>query len=221
MYGSKSVLEGGFNGGGSASGSCVGSGGGATDIRINSISLNARVIVSGGGGGVEHVFAGSYGGAGGGLEGGHGNEPNFYSYSGGGGTQNAPGSQENTYTKPGFGFGGSTITDSTGAGGGGWYGGGSGKTDGGVGGGGSGFVFTNNTKTYYPNCLLSDSYFLYDAETIAGTEEFLGPDGTKEKGHSGNGAIRIKRLKLFPINQTYKKQIGISIRMGKMVSLLR
>ena len=73
------TVNGGFNGGGKAyTGSSntgiVGSGGGASDIRINSDSLYSGVIVSGGGGGAGR-WGNSYdtkGGFGGGLTGGNG-----------------------------------------------------------------------------------------------------------------------------------------------------
>ena len=70
------TVNGGFNGGGSSkirwytsAYSSGGGGGGASDIRIGSDSLYARVIVAGGGGGGESEEAGYYGGAGGGSSG--------------------------------------------------------------------------------------------------------------------------------------------------------
>lgn len=136
--GYSALSKGGFNGGGSAWGSsdtepgC--GGGGASDIRIGSTSLYARVIVAGGGGG--------------------------------------------------------------------WYGGGgsypdsSGDDDRG-GGGGSGYVYTSSTASNYPSgCLLNSSYYLTDAQTIAGNTSFTSPSGGTETGHSGNGYIRITVNKL-------------------------
>ena len=68
------ISKGGFNGGGNGitgdKGYPVGSGGGATDIRINSESINDRIIVAGGGGGSAGNDNGeSHGGDGGGLSG--------------------------------------------------------------------------------------------------------------------------------------------------------
>ena len=103
----------------------------------------------------------------------------------------------------GFGFGGNGIAYSNGyggAGGGGWYGGsgtypdGSGDDDKG-GGGGSGYVYTSSTASNYPSgCLLNSSYYLTDAQTIAGNTAFISPTGTNETGHIGNGYIRITAI---------------------------
>ena len=94
----------------------------------------------------------------------------------------------------GFGCGGS-HTGSSGGGGGGWYGGAacdnSGSNTGG--GGGSGYVYTLSTASNYPSgCLLNSSYYLTDAQTIAGNQSFPNVAGTgSETGHSGNGAAKI------------------------------
>lgn len=78
-----------------------------------------------------------------------------------------------------------------GAGGGGWYGGGAGGAVSG-GGGGSGYVYTSSTASNYPSgCLLNSSYYLTNAQTIAGNTAFTSPTGTNETGHTGNGYIRI------------------------------
>ena len=78
-----------------------------------------------------------------------------------------------------------------GAGGGGWYGGGAGGAVSG-GGGGSGYVYTSSTASNYPSgCLLNSSYYLTNAQTIAGNTSFTSPTGTSETGHTGNGYIRI------------------------------
>ncbi len=63
-----SGASGGWNGGGKGAGA-GGDGGGGTDIRIDSESLYARIIVAGGGGG-GMVWQGDFnGGAGGGVNG--------------------------------------------------------------------------------------------------------------------------------------------------------
>lgn len=202
---SSSIYPGGFNGGGYRYG--YKGGGGASDIRINSVSLYARVIVAGGGGSDGASFKkGMYGG---GTSGGATTE-NFGSY-GYGGSQTgfttsvtALSSQptENSATNypGGFGFGGFGIYRSSGyggAGGGGWYGGcgscpdGSGDDDRG-GGGGSGYIYTSSTASNYPTgCLLNSSYYLSNSSTTAGNSSFISPTGSSETGHSGNGYVRI------------------------------
>lgn len=122
---------------------------------------------------------------------------------GGGGTQTAGGAggSNNAGT---FGQGGQGLSASSGyggAGGGGWYGGGgsypdySGDDDRG-GGGGSGYVYTSSTASNYPSgCLLNSSYYLTNAQTIAGNTAFTSPTGTNETGHTGNGYIRITVIK--------------------------
>ena len=83
----------------------------------------------------------------------------------------------------------------SGGGGGGWYGGGApGSNDhGGSGGGGSGYVYTSSTASNYPSgCLLNSSYYLTNAQTIAGNQSFPSPtSSSNETGHSGNGYARI------------------------------
>ncbi|MCI7442079.1 MAG: glycine rich domain-containing protein [Clostridium sp.] len=197
-----------FNGGGMAEASSdydSGSGGGASDIRIGQDSLHARVIVAGGGGGGaganETTFIGGYGGG----------------TSGGGAVTNSSGAKNNTVTGGGatsagtssnpdsykglngsFGVGGSYSgagTRSGGGGGGGWYGGAAGSY-GNAGGGGSGYVYTSSTASNYPSgCLLNSSYYLTDAQTIAGNAEFISPTGINETGHRDNGYIRITVIK--------------------------
>ena len=83
----------------------------------------------------------------------------------------------------------------TGAGGGGWYGGscvhanaGSSRSSG----GGSGYVYTEDTVSSYPEgCLLDSSYYLTQATTTGGNNSFESPTGEMEKGHTGNGYVRI------------------------------
>ena len=197
---------GGFNGGGYRH--TYNGGGGASDIRINTDSLYSRVIVAGGG-----ASDGAYskqGGAGGGSSGQTTPASNWGS-GGYGGTQTGnsylrqdrittvdDSATSNVYA--GFGFGGNGVYHANGyggAGGGGWYGGsgtypdGSGDDDKG-GGGGSGYIYTTTTASSYPSgCLLNSSYFLRNAETIAGNQPFEDPDGMIEVGHTGNGFARI------------------------------
>ena len=184
-------VEGGFNGGGFASHESTGEpgngGGGATDVRIAQDSLYARIIVAGGGGGSgEDNETGGYGG---GETGGAGS----------GNTSLTQASQTSGGTNSfGFGLGGNTYNG--GAGGGGWYGGGacSDYSDStnyqGYNGGGSGYVYTSATAANYPSGnYVNSSYYLTNAQTIAGNQSFKSPDGTNETGHTGNGFCRITR----------------------------
>lgn len=59
--------------------------------------------------------------------------------------------------------------------------------------GGSGYVYTSSTVSSYPSgCKLNSSYYLTDAQTIAGNQSFPNVAGTgNETGHSGNGAAKI------------------------------
>lgn len=191
--------SGGFNGGGSRV--SYNGGGGASDIRIGSDSLYARVIVAGGGGSDGATDkTGLYGG---GTSGGSASQ-NFGS-GGGGGTQTAGGTGGNNNSGT-FGQGGRGLSHSSGyagAGGGGWYGGGgsypdsSGDDDRG-GGGGSGFVWTGfNAPSGY---LLGSSYYLTNASTVAGNTSFTGTSGSTETGHTGNGYARITAIKVESIN---------------------
>ena len=204
--------EGGFNGGGNTTNptNCA-SGGGGSDIRLQYDDLHARVIVAGGGGGLEHSYSGSIAGYGGGAEGGDGFQLN-YENSGGGGKQDQPGTHKGTGTKPGFGYGGSSSISNTGAGGGGWYGGGASHADQGEGGGGSGYVFTQETLQYYPDPLISDIFFLHNAFSIPGNEPFLSPSGIDEKGHKGDGAVKITYIS-FLSHETCQKQFNIKFNL--------
>lgn len=205
---SSGYYPGGFNGGGYRN--TYKGGGGATDIRIGTDSLYSRVIVAGGGG--SDGSSSQSGGYAGGTSGARGSF-GYGSY-GYGGNQTATYSSLNAIASQGtnnnssdcaagFGFGGFGCYSSSGyggAGGGGWYGGqgtypdGSGDDDGG-GGGGSGYVYTSSTAKNYPQgCLLNSSYYLTDAQTIAGNQAFTSPEGTSETGHSGNGFCRITNM---------------------------
>ena len=190
------IVNGGFNGGGSSkirwytsAYSSGGGGGGASDIRIGSDSLYARVIVAGGGGG----------GAG---------ESNSSVKQGGGLTGNSAVEEyKATQTKAGtngsFGQGANSTGSGNynygpGGGGGGWYGGGASTnvSDGSAdyrtyNGGGSGYVYTLSTASNYPSgCLLNSNYYLTNASTAIGYTK-TNPGGT-------HGYIRITVLS--PLN---------------------
>lgn len=202
-------LEGGFNGGGYCYSKYediyVGSGGGASDVRINTDSLYARVIVAGGGGGngiypSDSSNTSKTGGVGGGTSGGNGIKIYAHEYgAGAGGSQTAGGSKgsNSSYSQGGsFGQGGNSTGNSGGwnggGGGGGWYGGGSGGALGASGGGGSGYVYTSSTASNYPSGrLLTSEYYLTNAQTKAGNTSFPSTSSGNETGHSGNGYIRI------------------------------
>ena len=162
-------------------------GGGATDLRIGTNSLYARVIVAGGGGGsgsAPGVYSYGYGlgGNGGGNEGGiyssfiPGDELDGINY--GPGKQNKAGDGEIVDISGRFGYGGNGTGSSAGyagAGGGGWFGGsgtyltsGTGKG----GSGGSGYVLT--ADSYKPEgYLLDSSYYMTDTVNIIGGCERL------------------------------------------------
>lgn len=206
--GSGAIRAGGFNGGGSgrdwSSTNHGGSGGaGATDIRINQDSFYARVIVAGGGGGASDD---GNGGSGGGVSG------------------ISTGASAGTATS-GSGFGQAAASSYTsgecGGGGGGWYGGYGGGSENIPGGGGSGYVYISSTASNYPSgCLLNSSYYLSNAQTIAGNNSFASPTGSSETGHSGNGYCRItviecKNTALYTrINNSMKKATAFYFKLN-------
>lgn len=233
---SNSIYPGGFNGGGYRYN--YKGGGGATDIRIGSASLYARIIVAGGGG--SDGSSGYSGGYAGGVSGARGNFGcGSYGY---GGSQTASysslsaiNSQGTTNSSSncaaGFGFGGFGCYYASGyggAGGGGWYGGqgtypdGSGDDDGG-GGGGSGYVYTSSTASNYPQgCLLNSSYYLSDASNLSGNESFKSPSGSTETGHSDNGYCRItcyikKKTLHCKMNNEIKKAAPVFMKMNNKI----
>lgn len=220
-FGSNGVKPGGFNGGGYRYKHP--GGGGASDIRLGTDSLYARVIVAGGGGSDGATNKpGGYGGgtvgesrtdgfSGASNYGGKGGNTTYSGYSSAYtiSTQATRGLTSNStvYYCGGFGFGGGGVflgSGYGGAGGGGWYGGsgnvpdGSGDDDRG-GGGGSGYVYTSATASQYPSgCLLTANNYLLDATTHAGNTSFANVAGTgNEIGHTGNGAVKITVLEVY------------------------
>ena len=172
---SRSVHYGGWNGGGYCYQGASG-GGGATDIRINSNSLYARVIVAGGGGGSNDN---QNGGAGGGEIGGTGVAGSATNGEGGQQTRGGRGWLNGEF---GQGAGSNNSYGDGGAGGGGWYGGGKANGYSVAGGGGSGYVYTEETAINYPSgCLLDSRYYLIDTKNIAGQ-------------NTGNGRMSITKL---------------------------
>lgn len=211
---------GGFNGGGDGYGTnnfgVGGEGGGASDISlmspvfshssyfINNIrdtnSLLSRIIVAGGGGSAGYDVSNNAanGGAGGGTTGQDGLSNRVYHGTGGkqttfgtGGSSEEP-NRYSVQAKFGCGASASNSTDVAPGGGGGWYGGGL-HCD--SAGGGSGYVYTSATASNYPSgCLLNSTYYLSNAQTIAGNKSFPSPTGSTETGHSGNGHVKITKL---------------------------
>lgn len=211
---------GGFNGGGDGYGTnnsgVGGGGGGASDISlmspvfshssyfINNIrdtnSLLSRIIVAGGGGSAGYDVSNNAanGGAGGGTTGQDGLSNRVYHGTGGkqttfgtGGSSEEP-NRYSVQAKFGCGASASNSTDVAPGGGGGWYGGGL-HCD--SAGGGSGYVYTSTTASNYPSgCLLNSTYYLSNAQTIAGNKSFPSPTGSTETGHSGNGYVKITKL---------------------------
>ena len=219
------TFSGGFNGGGQAYTSSatydMSAGGGASDIRVGTDSLYARVIVAGGGGGAG-TYSSSYrysGGPGGGTSGTAGGQYSTSYRGGGAGTATSAGisysgttSNNTTYfTAAGFGTGGAAKSSSyCSGGGGGWYGGGGAARA--AGGGGSGYIYTSSTASQYPSgCLLNSSYYLTDTSIISGSSTFIAPLGGDEIGHSGDGYVRIFIQDLEPsINNMFIKKDSIT-----------
>ncbi|MDR1088185.1 MAG: prepilin-type N-terminal cleavage/methylation domain-containing protein [Coriobacteriales bacterium] len=229
-----SNASGGYNGGGTAGsyttteGYRQGGGGGASDVRINTDSMYARVIVAGGGGGAGSNHDGAdrpanpdnqdFGGQGGGTTGREGGRvsPRF----GIGGTQSSGGatgtltvSSSEVPAGPNGSFGqGASVTYATpltgGGGGGGWYGGGAGSFDGG--GGGSGWIFTQATHTAWTDSVAKDAYLLRPshwlrvARLIGGDTVNTIPDPTsknpddKLQAPRDNGYVRISWVGTSP-----------------------
>ena len=206
--------EGGWNGGGctytSSSGDPANGGGGATDIRLNGTTYYDRIIVAGGGGGGgEDSEQGGYGG---GLSGGVGVN-----------SSQTAGSQTTTGNGGVFGAGAHTGNDGGGAGGG-WYGGGAANgsqtipnsdtnSDNNGGTGGSGYVWTASTASSAPSGYnVPSSYYLTDAQTIAGNATMPNPDGGTMTGHEGNGYARITLYRRNSITcESQPKQVRLTV----------
>lgn len=194
---------GGYNGGGRGGYDLAnnygqsGSGGGSSDIRINSKEIADRIIVAGGGGGSCESAPSS--GNGGGSSGTSGSKSNpSYSQEGGPGTQVSGGS---AYQSRGatsgtlfYGGAGSTAVQAWagGGGGGGYYGGGGGSstTDHGIGysasgGGGSGFIGGVKSSSKY--------------NVVASTTTY---------SNRGNGQIKITVFSASYDIVSYEQKIG-------------
>ena len=192
---SETTIKGGYNGGGNGySNKYTGaSGGGGTDIRVDNDQLSSRVIVAGGGGGAgvgnTDSQIGNFGGPGGGIVGlnGGGHSSFFEYHSGEGGNQThggQPAQSSGTPSEAGEEWKGGNAgkgTESSGGGGGGYYGGSGGAAAGG--GGGSGYIGK------------VQNFFSIRAQTIDGNHSFPSPFEDIEKGHIGNGAVKITYVK--------------------------
>lgn len=179
-----------------------------------------RIIVAGGGGGASYYTAQYKNTFGGGTNGG-GNSTDIggilrqnsgYARLGEMGTQTKAGNAElhpddyayyvnhttNTSAPGGFGMGGTYYSVNTGVyiggGGGGWYGGGVNWHS--YGGGGSGYVYTADTAKNCPEgCKLNSTYYLTNAQTIAGNAVMPAPGGDVQYGQPGDGYARITLIK--------------------------
>ncbi len=197
------TMLGGWNGGGNSIGTAskyVGSGGGATDIRLvsgtwdNATSLNSRIMVAGGGGagGYESASYSSTGGPGGGLIGKNGTTTYTEFEVGTGGTQTNGGG---SYISGTFGQGANSASDSIG-GGGGYYGGGAGKYTSGSGGGSSfmsGYAGVNaitsaSNRTHTNNTLHYSGKYFIDGKMTSGTDSL---DGKARITFVGNSPTRV------------------------------
>ncbi|MBQ6449366.1 hypothetical protein IJJ08_00465 [bacterium] len=214
FVGSRGIsYNGGFNGGANGVSSNTSSygGGGMTHISLQSNlatttwNPNGTLIVAGAGGGADNA-GGTYlggddgsGGFGGGSEGEN-------AYVDGKQKANTAGTQISGYAQ---GVGGPPDLTSganaydRGAGGAGWYGGISANNGQGGGGGGSGWIYTattyENWKTNGSGAsnitwTVPDSYYLDNATTLAGDQEFPNPTGGSETGHTGDGFARITKI---------------------------
>lgn len=209
VYIGGSNTNGGYNGGGANN--YAPTGGGATDIRLNSGDWNStnglysRIIVAGGAGSHKQSSAGGVGGGATGTRG-YGPGNGVYLSGGEGGYQNKAGAGARGYCNTGkggtFGAGGAGGIGGSGYcgvaagnGGGGWFGGGGGgdeystKTPG-AGGGGSGYVLTA-TSVKPTGYLATEKYYMSSDQSIAGNASMPNPSGGTMTGRSGDGYARI------------------------------
>ena len=201
------AAKGGWNGGGlggiDTDNDGSGGGGGSTDIRLSSgnwndtDSLISRIIVAAGGSGSAYK---AYGAPGGELNGyimkstentSYSIEPRVSQISG-----NALGAGENGVS--------SNLVPSSGSGGG-YYGGKSGAE----GEDGNSYVsISSSGSSYisgYEGCSDNSKYIFKNPLMLGGYLNFNSPNGTLEKGHIGNGAIRITKIASFPTCRGNKK----------------
>ena len=184
-----------FNGGGKGSKNTrhqfAGSGGGASDIRINDYTFNHRVIVAGGGGGSSFDFNISKGGSGGGETGEQGSQGcniNLNTECGEGGQG---GEQTGDLERSGLGEDHEGGRFNAAGGGGGWFGGKQGEMCGAGGGGGSGFVYKEENELVN----VPIEYRLRNAFTRSGDTSFPSPiNESIIKGRYGHGIARITSL---------------------------
>ena len=186
--------DGGCNGGGKGgaggfSGSLYCSsgagGGGATDIRFNESSVDSRIIVAGGGGGVTYACGSLIPGYGGGIV--AGPDPKLlkranqtYGYDKGYGQNGRDGIISTSA---------SCNAEGSGGGGGGYYGGFSYQNNevrsNSAGGGGSSYI------SGHKDCEMYQDYIFRNSQILEGNKTFLSPLGIEEEGHSGDGHARI------------------------------
>ena len=188
--------------------------------HVKLINLGRIIVVGGGGGGGASYYTAQYKNTFGGGTNGGGNSTDIggilrqnsgYARLGGMGTQTKAGNAElhpddyayyvnhttNTSAPGGFGMGGTYFSVNTGlyigGGGGGWYGGGVNWHSYG---GGSGYVYTADTAKNCPEgCKLNSTYYLTNAQTIAGNAVMPAPGGDVQNGQPGDGYARITLIK--------------------------
>lgn len=215
--GLNSVVEAGYNGGGTGANDSVnrdtfgGAGGGATDIRLisgawnDSTGLKSRIMVAGGGGGgaivrTNHIYDSNIRCGNGTMAGGLSINGTISNYSSGYLTPAAVGQT----TGNAFGVGGNGfVGDEAGGGGGGGYYGGTikGDTHSMAGSGGSSFISgyagcdaadASGVHTGQPNHY--SGYIFTSAQMIAGNASMPSPSGVAEVGHIGHGYARFTYL---------------------------
>ena len=197
-----------FNGGGQGSshnGKMMPSGGGASDVRLRYNDLKSRIIVAGGGGAA--VFMESFYGANGGDAGGLNGYPGTVSGIGSGDC-NSPtaGTQTEGGNGAGFGVGGSNV----------YSGGGHSSTAENCissASGGSSFIsghekckWIERKTEFTDNGLYFTQTTLFDGKTT-----FQSPSGNQEKGHTGDGFVRITLIeRRSPIHPTWQQKRTIN-----------
>ena len=213
-------VTGGYNGGGQGHGTVwdgtttyAQAGGGATDVRLNGETLYDRVIVAGGGSGSTNSTSGYAGGGTNGLA--YSSTYQATQTSAGSGGSFGQGANPSTSV--------SNYRYCGAGGGGGWYGGGtytsytdSDETVRQQNGGGSGYVWTAATASSAPSSYnVSASYYMTDAQTIAGNQTFLSPAGINEVGHSGNGYARIIGAQVMDINPCASNPVAYTMQVAE------
>ena len=206
-----------FNGGGQGTahnGVLMPSGGGATDVRLKYNDLESRIIVAAGGGAAVYMrtFYGANGGDAGALEGYPGTVSGI-------GSADCPqpiaGTQTRTGLGAGFGYGGSGTYS---GGGGGYYGGSHSSSSENCissASGGSSFISGHENCQYIgsrSNAFTNNGFYFTQTKLYDGKTTFPSPSGQQEKGHTGDGHVKITLIESKPpILPTRKKKQSIKL----------